>query len=159
MRIGLKAKIKKAGAVLFVLYVAALVYFLFFSEQYGRGGAAEQIYRYNLVPLKEIRRFWIYRDTVGVKAMLINIGGNVVGFIPFGLFLPLLSKNSRSFLFIMLSGLAVSLTVETIQLIGRVGSFDVDDLLLNTIGAVLGYFIFKICKILYEALYSYFKGA
>lgn len=159
MKFGLKAKIKKAGAVLFVLYIVALIYFLFFAEQYGRADAAAHFYRYNLIPFREIKRFWIYRETVGIEAMLINIGGNVAGFIPFGLFLPLLSKNTRSFMFIMLSGLAVSLSVEIIQLVSRVGSFDVDDLILNTVGAIIGYVVFKVCKALYEALYAFVKGA
>lgn len=158
LRIGLKAKIKKAGAVAFALYIAVLVYFLFFSESYGRVPDGERIYRYNLVPFMEIRRFWVYRESVGMFAMLCNIVGNVVGFLPFGLFLPLLSKNTRSLVFITVSGLLVSLAVETIQLITRVGIFDVDDLLLNTLGAMSGYLLFKICKALYEALYSYFRG-
>ena len=39
----------------------------------------------------------------------------------------------------------MSLLVETIQLVTKVGSFDVDDMMLNTLGAFLGYVIFKIC--------------
>lgn len=42
-------------------------------------------------------------------------------------------------------GFALSLTVETIQLVCKVGCFDVDDLLLNTIGSALGYVLFLIC--------------
>ena len=42
--------------------------------------------------------------------------------------------------------MGLSLCVEIIQLFTRVGSFDVDDILLNTIGGVLGYIIFLICN-------------
>ena len=49
----------------------------------------------------------------------------------------------RAFL-IFLSGFLLSLTVEVIQLISKVGCFDVDDLILNTLGAVLGYVFFVI---------------
>ena len=45
------------GIFLFVVYVLLLLYFLFFSEAYGRVAEAEREYRYNLVPFVEIRRF------------------------------------------------------------------------------------------------------
>ena len=41
----------------FLLYVLLLVYFLFFFEEYGRVAAEERVYRYNLIPFLEIRRF------------------------------------------------------------------------------------------------------
>ena len=50
----IKNKIKKAGMVAFLLYIAALIYFLFFSESYGRAGFAEREYHYNVVPFREI---------------------------------------------------------------------------------------------------------
>ena len=43
----IKNKIKRAGMVAFLLYIAALIYFLFFSESYGRVGFAEREYHYN----------------------------------------------------------------------------------------------------------------
>ena len=46
---------------------------------------------------------------------------------------------------IILSGFSISLTVEVIQLITRVGCFDVDDMILNTLGAALGYGIYAVC--------------
>ena len=56
------------GSVLFIIYVLLLIYFLFFSEAYGRVAEAEREYRYNLVPFVEIRRFWVYRDQLGLFA-------------------------------------------------------------------------------------------
>ena len=46
----------------------------------------------------------------------------------------------------MFYSLLLSLGVEVMQLITRVGSFDVDDIFLNTLGGVLGYIIFVICN-------------
>ena len=48
------------GIFLFVVYDLLQLYFLFFSEAYGRVAEAEREYRYNLVPFVEIRRFWVY---------------------------------------------------------------------------------------------------
>ena len=60
-----KRMIRALGTVLFILYVLALIYFLFFSEEYGRIAMEEREYRYNLIPFVEIRRFWVYRKQLG----------------------------------------------------------------------------------------------
>lgn len=148
MKQSTKKWVRRAGVVLFVIYVLLLIYFLFFSEEYGRVAELDREYQYNLIPFVEIRRFWIYREQLGVFAVFTNLIGNVVGFVPFGLLLPVIFRNFRQCSRIVLSGFALSLTVETIQLITKVGSFDVDDLMLNTLGAFLGYFIFYICDLI-----------
>ena len=78
--------------------------------------------------------------------MLTNLVGNVVGFMPFGFILPIIHRGSRQFLWITLLTFQLSLLIEVTQLIFKVGSFDVDDLLLNTIGGMLGYLVFWICN-------------
>ena len=132
--------------MLFLLYVLLLVYFLFFFEEYGRVAAEERAYRYNLVPFLEIRRFWIYREQLGVLAVFSNIFGNVIGFIPYGFILPVITNRMRSGFLIIFSGFSISLTVELIQLVTKVGCFDVDDLILNTLGSAVGYGCFLICN-------------
>ena len=129
----------RVGRVLFFLYLAGLCYFLFFAENYGRTMELEH-YRYNLVPLKEIERFWKYRKELGIHSIY-NLAGNILAFIPAGFFLPVLWGDKRGLLFTVCVTFQMSLVMETLQLISRVGSFDVDDLLLNTLGGVLGYFI------------------
>ena len=141
-----KTLIRLTGILLFILYVLLLIYFLFFSEEYGRAAEVQQEYRYNLVPFVEIRRFWIYRKQLGTFAVFSNIFGNVIGFLPFGFILPVIFRRMNSGFLICISGFILSLTVEVIQLITKVGCFDVDDLILNTLGAVLGYVLFVICN-------------
>lgn len=138
--------IRRMGILLFVLYVLLLIYFLFFSEGYGRVAEVQQAYRYNLVPFVEIRRFWIYRKQLGTFAVFSNIFGNVIGFLPFGFILPVIFRRMNSGFLICISGFLLSLTVEVIQLITKVGCFDVDDMILNTLGAVFGYVLFRICN-------------
>ena len=129
--------------ILFILYVIFIVYFLLFSDWYGRTGEMRE-YHYNLVLFKEIKRFWQYREQVGFFAMFTNLFGNVIIFIPFGFFLPMGSRQ-RSFIATAYYSFVLSLCVEVFQLITKVGSFDVDDLLLNTIGGICGYILFAIC--------------
>ena len=74
------------GAVLFVLYLVLLTYFLFFAEEMGRSPDARAEYSYNLTLFKEIRRFLLYRNILGWRAVFLNIFGNVLAFMPFGFF-------------------------------------------------------------------------
>ena len=102
----------------------------------------QENYRYNLVPFKEIERFWIYRQELGVHSFF-NLAGNILGFMPAGFFIPMLWEEKKGFLFTVSVTFQMSLTVEVLQLLFRVGSFDVDDLILNTLGGILGYFLLK----------------
>ncbi|MFR3727915.1 VanZ family protein [Lacrimispora sp.] len=139
-------KRQKMGWVIFLIYLIFLAYFLFFSDFFGRGSHLRQDYAYNLVPLKEIRRFIVYRKVVGLESFLLNIVGNIAGFMPFGFFLPVISRRSRRFFNTVLLSFLFSLTIETIQLVFKVGSFDVDDMILNTAGGILGYILYKIVQ-------------
>lgn len=94
MKDSTKRKIKHIGVMLFLLYVLLLVYFLFFFEEYGRVAAEERVYRYNLIPFLEIRRFWIYREQLGVLAVFSNIFGNVIDLFHMDLYFRLLHINA-----------------------------------------------------------------
>ena len=130
---------------LFIVYMVFLMYFLFFAEIMGRT-YIDRDYHYNLTPFREIRRFIVYRRTLGWFAVLSNLLGNVLAFVPFGMILPMLTPKCRNFFHIVLLGFDFSLFVVTIQLISKVGSFDVDDLILNTLGAALGYLAYRLIR-------------
>jgi glycopeptide antibiotics resistance protein len=130
--------------VLFILYIILLAYFLFFSERYGRTMGSDQ-YRYNLVLFKEVKRFIEYRRLLGFESFVVNIFGNVLAFAPFGFVLPIISVDNRKLLNITLLSFEFSLTIELIQLIFKVGIFDVDDIFMNTVGGILGGICFLIC--------------
>lgn len=148
MKESTKKHFKRAGLLLFYLYIILLSYFLFFSEHYGRAYVIEG-YRYNLTFFKEIRRFIEYRQQLGFESFVVNVLGNVLAFAPYGFLLPMINKRYRSFFKIMLLTIMFSLTVETIQLFLKVGIFDVDDIILNTLGGIVGYLFFSICHALY----------
>ena len=135
-------KRQKLGWVLFLMYLCLLAYFMFFSESFGRTDT-DRGYAYNLVPLKEITRYFRYYRTLGMPLFLINIVGNMVAFMPFGFFLPIITRRSRKWYNTVSFGLIFSLILETLQLIFKVGSFDVDDMLLNTVGAGLGFLVYR----------------
>ncbi|MDR0469302.1 MAG: VanZ family protein [Peptococcaceae bacterium] len=84
----------------------------------------------------------VYR-TVGVGAFLRLFIGNIGWFVPFGFLLPILLKK-ESFLKIMVMGFAFSFMIEVLQYIFRKGVAELDDLILNVLGAAVGYFLYKI---------------
>ena len=136
-----KKKIKYITGLMLILYFAVLIYVCFFSERYGRNIVSDY-YRYNLEPFKEIHRFFAYKDILGAKAFIINMFGNVLAFAPYGFMIAVISVKCRRFYLTGALTLVLSLMIETIQLVCRVGAFDVDDLILNTIGGLLGYAVF-----------------
>lgn len=132
-----------AAWLLFGIYLILMIYFLFFAESMGRT-LTEQEYHYNLHPFREIHRYLAYYRIIGISAVFMNLAGNILAFLPFGLFFPFLSCKSRSLWKVTLISFEVSLLVELIQLVARVGCCDVDDMILNTLGGMLGYLCFKI---------------
>ena len=152
----MKRLISNMLTVCFICYMILLIYFPFFSEEYGRD-EVYTTYQYNLKLFHELRRYLAYKDQIGNLYFLINVVGNVAAFMPFGFLVPVLYREQRkeathnghyfrSFLFVTVLGFLLSLGVETIQLVSKVGCFDVDDLMLNTSGVVLGYLIYYISK-------------
>lgn len=124
--------------MLLIAYLIVLFYFLFFAESMGRTGSAGE-YRYNLILFREIRRFLVYREILGWKAVGLNLVGNIVAFMPFGYLVSLLMQERPRWYLILLLSFELSLGVELLQLATKMGSFDVDDMLLNSVGGVLGY--------------------
>ena len=133
------------GIVLFVTYLVALMYVMFFAEMLGRTEVNRE-YSYTLHLFREIGRFLRYRNVLGIRAVFWNLGGNVLCFMPFGYCLPWLFKSlDRVHLAVLLS-LYLSLLIELTQLFLRVGSFVVDDLLLNTLGGLLGFICYRLWR-------------
>lgn len=149
-----KNRHRKQGFVLLVLYLVLLTYFLFFAETMGRNPEVREDYTYNLTLFKEIRRFIVHREILGYRAVVLNIVGNVVAFMPFGFILPEVWDQLNRWYTITLMGFLFSLCIEAAQLVSRVGSFDVDDLFLNTVGALVGYIVFVIAK----GVWNWYRG-
>jgi glycopeptide antibiotics resistance protein len=88
---------------------------------------------------------------LGLESFVVNILGNVLAFAPFGFMLPLLEKKYRRFFYISFVSLIFSFAVELVQMLLKVGIFDVDDILLNTAGGILGYLFFRICNRMFSS--------
>lgn len=138
--------IQRCIKILFVVYMIVLIYLVFFAESMGRAGRNPGEYAYNLELFREIKRFYIYREQLGMQVVALNLAGNILAFVPFGFMLPVVIRRRRCLSKVCALSFMLSLGIETIQLVFKVGSFDVDDLLLNTVGGFLGYVIYRIVQ-------------
>lgn len=93
----------------------------------------------NLTPFKQINN---YRRNISNLFAIKNIFGNIIAFLPFGFFIPAI--YNKNFISTLLISLISILTIETLQFITMLGYFDIDDIILNTTGCLIGYFIYKI---------------
>jgi glycopeptide antibiotics resistance protein len=101
----------------------------------------------NFIPLKTILNL-VLHDPFPMDAVR-NISGNIVLFIPLGFLVPLVRRRDTRFGKVVAFGFCASLVVELSQLVisSIIGftyrAFDVDDLILNTIGVAVGYLLFS----------------
>ena len=149
----------KRRQLFFSVYAAILLYFLLFGRSAENYALFSAEYwqmlpeRMNLVPFRTVgillnaaRVYWQqYQSAYYIRFAIINLGGNVLLFLPLGIFLPMLWQKQRKFWRFLLTVVGMVCAVEVLQLVLALGSLDVDDLLLNTIGAMLGFAVWKIC--------------
>lgn len=79
-----------------------------------------------------------------------NLACNVIMFIPYGLFMPYILKTKKRFMMVCIFATLFSGLIEMVQYALAIGKFDIDDIILNLFGAIVGYginlVIKKICK-------------
>ena len=138
---------------LFVVYVAVLLWLLF-----DRPVARDPIVDYaqqmresmNLIPFHTVGNYWKVIRRMEFTPLffhcVINLGGNIFLFSPIGYFLPKLWPMLRKFFPFLLTCVMAIVLVELLQLVTLLGSLDIDDLILNLFGMLVGYLIFMISK-------------
>lgn len=146
---------KKAKNVLCCIafvYTVVMLWLLFGRRRFDIGlDYWEQVkMNINLVPFNTI---WQYlylmikrTNTYLVPHAFVNLFGNIVAFVPLGFLLPYLWKRVQSFGRFLLCTISVISSVEIVQLFTLRGSCDIDDLILNLLGAIMGYIVFRFFK-------------
>ena len=121
---------KELIALSFIIYILCLFQVVTFQDN-------NNISSNNLIPFREM-----FRYDLGSRLFLKNVLGNIIMFLPYGFFTSYFLKEKKLLPIFILTAVA-SLTIETTQLmIGRV--FDIDDILLNIIGGILGHYLYII---------------
>jgi glycopeptide antibiotics resistance protein len=131
---------------LLILFNTTINYIRLFRLEFSIGT------RVNLIPLSEIIDVFGSNDATH---MLIGVLGNILLFVPLGFLLPLLWKRFSP-LATVLTGAALSFAIETVQFFtGRAA--DIDDFILNTLGALLGCCIFRAFYMFFPVVSGKFK--
>ena len=133
---------KELFMLIFILYVMCLFEVVTLQDSnYGLS---------NLIPFKEI-----FRYEFGSKLFIKNIVGNILLFLPYGYFASDYLKSKKIYLPAFLTFI-VSITIELVQLkIGR--TFDIDDVILNTLGGISGYLLYILIEKIKNKLPKFFK--
>ena len=142
---------RKINTALFMIYSALMLWLLFDRPGYTEGvpywdQVAQQL---NLIPFRTLRLFAGLLDSgiqSHIRMAVINLGGNIIMFIPLGFLLPKVFPTLGSLPRILLTTAAIISAAELIQLFTLVGSCDIDDLILNLMGAAVGYGLHKLTK-------------
>ena len=140
----------KREAVLLLIAVnyAVILRFVFFPMAPVEGKVQPLLFdparvwpfRLNLVPFVQLSRYR-YRGE-----MLVNVLGNVAMFIPTGIVYPIVYPRLDRFWKVLVAGFGLSLAIELLQLPFYVRSTDMDDLIQNTAGVILGCGIYALAK-------------
>jgi len=138
--------------LVFLLYMGILTKLIIFKKplgyvknfllhRYSWSQAKANFHKANLTPFATIKLY--LNSHLRAEYAVSNLLGNFIGFIPLGILLPLLF-NRLNFISTVICVFLFSLGFETFQLFSMLGAFDVDDLLLNTLGGMFGYILLRL---------------
>lgn len=147
---------KKMLIMIFIIYIIALFTLLFLGNEYRQAYTwkekisifSKQYFETstNIVPFRTITDYFerLINGGISPQLIVVNILGNLIAFSPFGFFIPMLFshkiKNAGQFTLLMVG---ITLLVEITQYLTKTGAFDIDDVILNTLGAVIVYLLMK----------------
>ena len=152
--------------IFFALYCGLLITLTLFDPMWGRNGLSifnwsqadfSKYLNYyvessvNLIPFKTIIGYTkdIFTSLLDTSNIFANLLGNLVCMMPFALFIPMLFKKINNTKKFLITILCITLGIELIQFITFSGSCDIDDIILNTLGAFIMYKILNIKDIKY----------
>ncbi|MBQ7432629.1 MAG: VanZ family protein [Lachnospiraceae bacterium] len=139
--------------LLFMLYCLILFYVLFGVRiQYGGASFSGSMWEYakmhiNFIPIKTIGEYIraAKEGTINIQIILKNLLGNLLLFFPMGIYWAFRRKEESIGKFI-LNMLMILLMIELLQFLTKLGSFDVDDFILNLTGSLGGFWLGKIAN-------------
>jgi len=151
-------KILKVNLIIyFLIYTVTIFSLTLFDEIYGRQGLIiidwdkDLLNQYlessfNIIPFNTIKLFTqgYMNGIVNYKNFSVNIIGNLLAFMPYGIFLPLIFKSTNKYYRFLITMILIVVIIELLQFVTMSGSCDIDDLILNVLGATVIYWISRI---------------
>lgn len=127
----------------FLVYLVALLGFVFSNARSASSIIKNNVYHYsyNFIPFKSI--YDALTGPLGLKFGVYNILGNFLMLTPFSVFLPFLDKKFSKTKVFLIFIISITLFIESVQYILNLGSFDIDDVILNISGSLIFYLLIK----------------
>ena len=146
--------IKVIVGISFLFYLLALVMLLFVGVMFvgtrGHIWTDISLIEYirsssNFVPFNTISTYItaMFDGSLNISISIKNLFGNLIMFLPMGIYLPYYIKKINKVGRFTLSMIILLFVIEATQLVTRRGSFDIDDFILNIVGALVGFGIWK----------------
>ncbi|WP_322788165.1 VanZ family protein [Anaerobacillus alkalidiazotrophicus] len=142
----IQKKMKSVLIICFFLYLTLVIYLTLFAWNYGAslGPVGPGGRNYNIIPFRSIYRIAVFSPTI-MDPLKILVG-NIVLFLPFGFLAPIVMKRLRkSIIATTMMGMFLSLFIETSQFLFTYRVSNIDDVILNTLGAFIGAILIKLC--------------
>ena len=145
--------VKKFCYIVFVMYILALMKITLFKYtgifalfEKIISGNLDGFHSLNLIPFQTFQEFGTMILNGNFSRGFINLMGNILIFAPLGWFLPLLFHRYRKWKSVLFTGFLTSCFLECCQYFLYLGSADIDDVILNTSGVILGFLCFQWLK-------------
>lgn len=143
----------------YILFVVKVIIFKYPMEElraiagtWQKNVILEGLGTANFMPFRTIK---MYIDYAYKLNSVENLAGNLLVFVPLGFFLPLMAEQLRKFSEMFINVFTFVLGIEVFQLFSAFGAFDVDDILLNCLGATIGFGCYKAAEAFYRKKISY----
>lgn len=148
---------KRTFLLFFAAYLSLLLTFTLFDPMFGRDRQVHFILSdrtllknylensFNIIPFATISTFIkaLFTKSMRFSIIATNLLGNLLALTPMALFLPMFFQRCKKFRFFLLATSLAVLCIETFQFLWNAGFCDIDDLILNVLGACIAHAVFK----------------
>ncbi len=150
-----KTKQERILSVVFILYLLFLIKMIVFKypfvqmqqivDTWQKDVVLEGLHTANFIPFKTIKMYIRYYDMPGIRSFS-NLFGNIFIFVPVGILLPMVHHASKNLWVMLFNASLLIVGIEIFQLFSNFGAFDVDDIILNCFGVLLGRCIYQLIR-------------
>lgn len=143
--------------IFFMLYLSLLLTFTLFDPMFGRNGTVNFILSdkmllknylansFNIIPFATVIEYVkaLLAQSMNLSTIVTNLFGNLIALAPMALFLPMFIKKCENFKHFIIFTAGIVVLIELLQLIFVTGSCDIDDLILNVVGASITFILLR----------------
>ena len=140
---------RRAMIGVIIVWLMAAVYLMFSGASTLRSGEdyGQYLHRHiELVPFESTQNYldMLRLDRINPDIVARNIAGNIAMFVPLGFLLPCIADRFAKLKFTLSGAVLLAFVLEALQLLTLRGSFDIDDIILRSVGAMLGFAVWHI---------------